>query len=73
MVQINTLTSTTQWIRDNQCKCCQKDQKQTVAEEVYKVDQLPKLQPLVVQQTADQRVSKDPPALLFLSLKQIMY
>lgn len=61
--------NSTEWIWDDQCECRQEDQKQTVAEEVYEVAQLTKLQPLVVQQTADQRVSKDPPALLLLSLK----
>ena len=66
------LTSTTQWIRDHQCECCQEDQKQAVVDEVYKVAQLPKLQPLVVQQTADQRVSKNLPTLFFLGLNQII-
>ena len=45
-----------EWIWDDQSKCRQEDQKQTVAGEVYEVAQLTKLQPLVVQQTADQRM-----------------
>ena len=51
-------------MRDDQRECRQEEQEQTVDEEVYEVDQLAKFQPLVVEQTADQRVSKYPPTLL---------